>query len=646
MLTKILNLILITATIPIIYFSNTNVIDITLFLFLMFYTINNNYFSLLFIIPIFFINPIMFMLFLLIYLFLLSVNKLIKNNLVKSVIYFIGTLIFLLYDYLTHQTNTYLLIVILCLCTLVITLNYLNKVLYRKTIDHILVLSVFIFNIGYINIMFLLVYFLRFVAVESILNKNAYYFFTAFLISAYGYIVTAEILYFIIQLMAYLGYLFLISNKSKKIDNQIEYLLEDININVSNFCSFINNFGQTLNGNDYDRRLSSAIKILIERYCANCQRKGVCFANQKIKTYIYIKQLLTKKQQINSEHEVASLFDCKYYYKMAEDAMKLQHEYKLNQPEELENYKLISISSSIQNYFISLFEKSSLEITKLINFKKGLIDENILFDNITYSIIDNNNFIFKIYSNNKKDLINIYQYSLSYFSKNKTTINLLSNYVSISPKKNYKIQYDQAVLSVNNLGVSGDNVLVKTINDTDFICALSDGMGSGYSAYKLSEETLRLLDKITDCNIAFDVALEILNNFFKVKDHYDKYATLDLVEINLITGVLNLYKLGSSTTYISRGDAIIPIYNNNLPFGISDLITKEEIKLKNDDLIILVSDGVNDYVSEAVLSNFINNIKHESPHKIVYEVLQLIYHQNNYFAKDDMSCIAIKIKCI
>ena len=85
------------------------------------------------------------------------------------------------------------------------------------------------------------------------------------------------------------------------------------------------------------------------------------------------------------------------------------------------------------------------------------------------------------------------------------------------------------------------------------------------------------------------------------------------------------------------------LYNNNLPFGINDFITKEEYRLEKGDLIVLVSDGINDYIDERVLINYIENLKNELPHKIVYEILQKIYYDNGNKIQDDMSCVAIKI---
>ena len=357
-----------------------------------------------------------------------------------------------------------------------------------------------------------------------------------------------------------------------------------------------------------------------------------------------MKELLTKKNQVNSRSTKSEIFECKYYFTITEKALQLQKQYNLLEESKLDDLKIFGICSSIQNYFVSLFEKISPEMIKLISFKKHLLDENIIFSNFEHSITNGETFQFKIYAKKISELLLIKQSAEAYFNKNKVNIDLRDGYILIYPKRNFKVIYDYASLSLNNCQISGDNILIKTCNEVDFVCALSDGMGSGYQAYQLSQDTLKMVDNITNCSISFDASLQILNNFFKTRNLSDSYATLDLIDINLVDGVLNLYKLGSSTTYISRGGKIIPIYNNNLPFGISDLITKEEYSISDGDLIILVSDGINDYIQEDVLIKYIESLKNEAPHKIVYEILQKIYYENGNVIKDDMSCIAVKIK--
>ena len=455
----------------------------------------------------------------------------------------------------------------------------------------------------------------------------------------YALINSTEIFYLLIQIVAYLGYLLNYLKNKEIINSELEYVLDDINNNITNFCTFLDNFSKITYDSDYENRISSSIKILIESYCYTCKERAVCYANKKIKTYMYLKTILTKNSFIPPEN-----FNCKYYFAMKDTAKDLQNKYDLLSASNIDDIKIIGICSSIQNYFVSLIEKVSPVFINLINFKKNLIDLNIPFTTFDYQITNEEIFQYKIYSKKLSDLLLIKDCATAYFKMKNINIDLRDGYICIFPKKKYKILYDQASLSLSNCQISGDNILIKTTNDINFICALSDGMGSGYNAYRLSQETLRMVDSITNCNISFDSSLQILNNFFKTRDLSECYATLDLVNIDLINGILNLYKLGSSTTYLSRGEKIIPIYNNNLPFGINDLITKEEYILSNNDLIVLVSDGVNDYIDEHVLTDFITSIKDEAPHKIVYEILQKIYYENKNTIKDDMSCIAIKMR--
>jgi serine/threonine protein phosphatase PrpC len=507
-----------------------------------------------------------------------------------------------------------------------------------------LILTISILNVAYVNEYIFLLIISVFITIQSIQFKRPFYIITAFFITIYSITSTNNLIYIFVQILAYLGYLLNFNNIMKNNNNEIEFILEDINLNVATFCNFLNSFSDITYNDDYEKRVSTAIKILIESYCLTCKNRADCYANKKTKTYIYLKELLTKKNQINTKDSKNSIFECKNYFLMVEKALQLQKQYNLLGDAKIDDLKIFGICSSVQSYFVSMFEKISPDMIKLMNFKKRLIEENVLFTNFEHSITNETTFQFKIYAKKIADLLIIKDIAEPYFKKYSVNIDLRDGYINISPKRKFKILYDHAALSLNNCQISGDNILFKTLDDINFLCALSDGMGSGYYAYQLSQETLKMVDNITNCSISFDSSLQILNNFFKTRDLSDSYATLDLININLADGILNLYKLGSSTTYISRGEKIVPIYNNNLPFGISDLITKEEYTIADGDLIVLVSDGVNDYINEEVLIKYIESLKNEAPHKIVYEILQKIYYENGSTIKDDMSCIAIKIK--
>lgn len=643
---KIINILFVLTSSVLIYLGNPQVLDYTIFLLILITIVNGNYFSVIAIIPLLFINPILFYTFLIIYVILGFVNYQIKNKYYKNLTFYIVACGYIIGSYFLIYNSVSFLILQLIITTLILLVNFLNINNKNYIKSEILILSLSILNILYINpFLFIILYFVYMLL--SIIKFNKFYHIvTAFFITVYAITVTDGLIYILIQIMAYLGYLYHLIKKKNNTDNTTEHIIEDMNLNISSFCSFLNQFSNIKKDNSYEEKLSSSIKILIESFCVTCKERVNCYGNKKIKTYIFLKELLSKENQINNSNETKKFFECKYYFYMCEKALQLQKQYNLIQQEDKDNLILSNFCSSIQNYFISLFEKLTPKTIKLINFKNYLIEQNVYFSKFDYSIKNENEFTFKIYTTKAMDLLKLIDISNEYFKKEKLDICIKNNHISISPKKIYKVIYDHASLSSGNCQISGDNIMFKTITETNFICALSDGMGSGYQAYKLSQETLKMVDLITNCNMSFDASLQILNDFFKAKDASDSYATLDLMEINLTNGLLNLYKLGSSTTYISRGDKIIPIYNNNLPFGINDLITKEQFTISNDDLIILVSDGISDYIDESKLISFIETIKNESPHKIVFEILQKIYYENGKVINDDMSCIVVKIQSI
>jgi stage II sporulation protein E len=187
--------------------------------------------------------------------------------------------------------------------------------------------------------------------------------------------------------------------------------------------------------------------------------------------------------------------------------------------------------------------------------------------------------------------------------------------------------------------------LVKNLKNGKFISAISDGMGSGYSAFEESSTTLNLINDIIELNLNSSTSLEVLNTFYSIQEYLEKYSTLDLVEINRYTKEAKFYKMGGATSYIVKKDGKIEkVVNQNLPFGVGDNIENYNYVLENGDLILMSSDGVfENIIEEKSLEDFIVKIKEEAPQKIVYEILNFTMKQK-LKTTDDMTLIALKIK--
>ena len=501
----------------------------------------------------------------------------------------------------------------------------------------------FVANINTVSIYSIMLIQLILVLSLSYKHPNNFYKITAFFITIYAIYITNDYRYLLLQIIAYLGYFLKKLFIKKDSETSIKYVIEDINNNVSIFCNLLSEFKDNNYQKNYESKISSCIKILLESFCANCNNRIYCYGNDKMKTYIYLKESLLNKE-INQIDSTNGFFTCIYYQDVNKKAKELFNKYNLNEKPKNDLYKLEGVTASLQNYFVGLFERITPNMIYIHNFKTCLNNDGIEYKNYKENIMYEDYFELDITYHNKNNKTQIINKLNHYFKNKELLIEDKNNTLSIKPKTKYKVTYDHATLSHNNMQLSGDNFLFKTNRDGSFIAALSDGMGSGYLAHKLSQETLNLIEQISLCNINFETSLQIINNLFKARDNLDTYSTLDFIDINLFTGKFNLYKLGSSTTFIVRKDTIIPIYNTNLPFGINDLVTKEEFNLTKDDLIIMITDGISDYISEEKLSKYIETIKHESCHKIVYNILQKVYFENNKKINDDMSCAAIKIE--
>lgn len=632
---KLLNIILIFALSTMIYFGQANLQLISFILLLTISTYKKNYFSYISIIPLFFLNHTFFY-FLLLFATLMICNQLfIKKIKHQNLLTYIISLLSLLILYFVFHEKWQIIVSIF----IIETLQYL-LMLYKKmpesSLYEILLLCISILHFTDYK-PFLFIIFLSILMITlSLMNKNNMLIYTTFIITIYCIYKTKDFTYSIIQIMAYLC--FFIQNQFTKKNSKIplEYLLDDINTNVTNFCNFMTDFSKQNFNSSWDRNLSTSIKILFDSICNNCKNKAFCYHDKKMQTYVYLKKLLTTDEKENS----LGYYNCIYYSELLTTASQLRIKYDLLSIPNTSSYQIDSICSSLQGYFLSVFSTVNYNLLELLNFKNKLDKKKIT--SYETKILSSELYSIRIITDKRyyKEATSIvmqqFPYSELIFLKQK-------NEIQIKPKNKLRISYDSATLSRDNNQLSGDNVMFKNNLCGSFLCALADGMGSGYQAYKLSSETLKMVDKITNCSLDFDTSLEILNNFFRLKEHYDAYSTLDLVDINLINGTLNLYKLGSSTTYLIKSDKVMPIYNNNLPFGITDLITKEQYILEDNDLIVLVSDGINDYIDEKKLIVFLDSLKKETPHKIVYEVLQRIYYENKNQVNDDMSCIAIKV---
>ena len=125
------------------------------------------------------------------------------------------------------------------------------------------------------------------------------------------------------------------------------------------------------------------------------------------------------------------------------------------------------------------------------------------------------------------------------------------------------------------------------------VALISDGMGTGGRAAVDGSMAEGIMTKLIKAGIGFDSALQIVNSALMVKSEDESLATLDIVCIDLFSGVAELMKAGAVATYIRKGNVVERVDFPSLPVGIlTDVkLVHETVHLADNDWLLMVSDG-------------------------------------------------------
>ncbi len=172
--------------------------------------------------------------------------------------------------------------------------------------------------------------------------------------------------------------------------------------------------------------------------------------------------------------------------------------------------------------------------------------------------------------------------------------------------------------------INGDSLSFFNGASAKRYALICDGMGSGIGASVTSLSCVSLLKSILTVTDNTEIALSMINNLIRARG-LESCSTIDLLEVDLITGKGSITKCGASVTYIKRGDRVFKLQSKTMPIGILKDLDAEKLsfELSPEDICIMVSDGVvdpKDDDSEIVsfIENFSGNID-TLPQKLIEE---------------------------
>jgi len=216
---------------------------------------------------------------------------------------------------------------------------------------------------------------------------------------------------------------------------------------------------------------------------------------------------------------------------------------------------------------------------------------------------------------------------------------------------NYMVIHGMAKAVKNHEKISGDNFAYNRLSNGKVLLALSDGMGSGEAACKESERVMELTEQLLETGFSLEAAAKMIHSVLLLENNEQQPTTLDIVCIDLYSGVLEGMKFGAAATFIihQKGkDRVNLIENENLPMGmIKELETLTIMKkIAEGDMLVMVTDGVLEALpgenKEMEMKAFLECMNTDNPGDVADAVLNYACEQDGE-PKDDMLVLAVGV---
>lgn len=175
------------------------------------------------------------------------------------------------------------------------------------------------------------------------------------------------------------------------------------------------------------------------------------------------------------------------------------------------------------------------------------------------------------------------------------------------PQEAYTARLGVSAKGRHGARLSGDRGASLHTGDGLLYVILCDGAGTGAPAAAESLLAVDTLVELLQAGMPPDSAMELLNGMYILRDS-GGFSTMDVLELNLLSGQGTLYKWGAAPSYVRSGNVVRRIGSAAPPPGleVGSTCGAEVLRLNlwSGDLLVLVSDGVVSDAAEALIRDF------------------------------------------
>ena len=212
-------------------------------------------------------------------------------------------------------------------------------------------------------------------------------------------------------------------------------------------------------------------------------------------------------------------------------------------------------------------------------------------------------------------------------------------------KPYFDAAFGVATLTKTGEIASGDTHSVIKIDERRFMIALSDGMGSGEYARRISESTISLLESFYRAKMPSSLVLSTINKLLTFSRE-ETFACVDIAVVDLDNGEADIVKIGSPMGFILSGNALHILESASLPLGILESLHPDtsSYTLQEDDVLLFLSDGITSaFGSLSDLYEPLKNIPASNPQQLADALLAKAVALYGGTAKDDMTVLAVRL---
>ncbi|WP_346940703.1 stage II sporulation protein E [uncultured Clostridium sp.] len=469
-----------------------------------------------------------------------------------------------------------------------------------------------------------------------------------------------------------------VEKKSKRYEegyvNKVKAIFTD---RLDKFSEVLLNMAGTLNNLadndklDMNSKSSGLIENLANRVCNNCDTCGICWGREMISTYkafgellesvqnktnifpqLLEKKCIRKASLIRNTEDITNKFIINEMWRsrlaegrelianqfnnMAKSVDEIMEEFSSDFNEDKDSEKKI----------IRILEKYDIEVEDVFAIKDKNERLNI---QITCDSCNGRNLCVK-------KILPLINDCVDYKMKLKADgckINPITNKCTAMFEEVPKFGVTTSVSRICKDGqtIFGDNFNFGEGYDGSYMMVISDGMGSGPQAGRESKAVVELIEKFTGAGFSRTTAINTVNSIMSLKFSEDeKFSTVDLSAIDLYSGEVDFMKVGAVASIVKSGDTIDIIKSRSLPIGILDEADIEihSKKVKNGDLIVMLTDGVTDCDEESSgkvdwILDYLCRNDNVSPEEISKGIINEAKRIGKNKIKDDMTVMVSRV---